>query len=122
MGQEHRVELRARDKLWATWDVSDAGMVLRHDLDDVRIATCPGLLAYDNGRQLQLAQGPQLILSEPNGQICLKVNTDDDGILSDVVDPRGKALLVVELRRPGSFGDQPIQPGSLVLNLKPMGG
>jgi hypothetical protein len=122
MGQEHRIELRTPDKLWATWDVSDAGMVLRHDLDDLRITMCPGLLAYENGRRLHLTQGSQLILSEPNGPVRLKVNTEDDGILRDVVDPRGKAFLVVELRGPGSFGDQPIQAGGLVLNLKPMGG
>ena len=120
MGQEHRIELRTPAKLWATWDVSDGGMVLRHDLDDVRIATCPGLLAYENGRQLRLVQGAQLILSESNGQVRLKVNTDDHGILSGVVDPRGKAFLVVELRGPGSVGDQPIQVGSLMLNLKPI--
>ncbi|MGO9452705.1 MAG: hypothetical protein ACLQDV_16935 [Candidatus Binataceae bacterium] len=121
MGQEHRIELRTPDKLWATLNISDAGMVLRHDLDDVGIATCPGLLAYENGCQLQLAQGLQLILSESSGQVRLKANTDDDGILSDVVDPQGKAFLVVELRGSGSIDDQPVQPGSLVLNLKPMG-
>jgi hypothetical protein len=122
MGQEHRIELRTPDKLWATWYVSDAGMLLRHDLDDLRIVMCPGLLAYENGRRLRLAQGSQLILSEPNGQVRFQVNTDYDGILSDVVDPRGKAFLVVELRGPGSVGDQRIQAGGLVLNLKPMAG
>jgi hypothetical protein len=122
LGQEHRIELRTPDKLWATWDVSDAGMLLRHDLDDLSIAMCPGLWAYENGRRLRLAQGSQLILTEPNGQVCLQVNADDNGILSDVVDPRGKAFLVVELRGLGSVGDQPIQAGGLVLNLKPMAG
>ena len=72
MGQEHRIELRTPDKLWATWYVSDAGMLLRHDLDDLSIAMCPGLWAYENGRRLRLAQGSQLILTEPNGQVCLQ--------------------------------------------------
>jgi hypothetical protein len=119
--QQHRIELRTPDKLWATWDVSDAGMELRHDLDDVRIETCPGFMAYENGRPLHLTQGaPELFLNDSNGLVRLKVNTDEDGILTDVVDPRGKAYLSVELRGPGSVGNQPVQNGELVLTLKPI--
>lgn len=121
MGQKHRIELRTPDRLWATWDVSDAGMVLHHDLDYVRIATCPGLLPYENGCALHLMQGAsELFLNGANGLVRLKVNTDEDGILIDVLDPRGKAYLVVELRGQGSVGNQPVQTGELVLTLKAM--
>lgn len=121
MGQQHRIELRASAKLWAIWAISDAGMVLRHDLDDVRIATCPGLLAYENGRQLLLRQGSGLIIGDQNGIPLREVVTDDSGVLKDVVDPQGKVLLVVEAdKSPGSIGDQPIQASSwMLLGLRP---
>ena len=121
MGKPQRIELRTPDRLWATLDISDAGMVLRHDLEDVRVETCPGFIAYDNDCALHPMQGaPELFLNDSNGLVRLKVNTDEDGILTDVVDPRGKAHLAVELRGPGSIRDQPVQSGELVLTLKPM--
>jgi hypothetical protein len=121
MNAEHRFELRVSDAVWAILSVSQKGMVLEHNLDHVRIAICPGVTMFDeDGKQLHPRQGEQLLIGDPNGLVRLKLNVDNDGTLVDVVDPRRIARLAVELRGPGSAGNNRIQEGGLVLTLKPI--
>src|SRR5712691_5545689 len=120
IGKARRFELRVANVTWATLRVSEQGLRLEHSLDDVRVAACPGLAIFDeNGNELHLNQGSQLFASDSNGLIRLKLNVEDDGTLSDVVDPSGKARVVVELGGPGSAGDSPVEMGGFGLTLKP---
>ncbi len=119
--KEQRFELRVVDDVWATLKVSQAGMMLELHLNPVRIATCPGLMIYDrDGERLSLRQGEQLLVGHQDGRILLKLKVEDDGTLVDVVDPRRLARLVVDSRGPGSIGNNPIQHGGFVLNMKPI--
>jgi hypothetical protein len=121
MNAELRFELRVSDTVWAVLRVSQEGMVLEHNLDHVHIAGCPGVTIFDgDGKELHLRQGDQLFLADPSGLIRLKLNTDDERTLVDVVDPRRLARLVVELRGGGSGGNMPIQEGGDVLTVKPI--
>jgi len=125
MSKEQRFEFRVEDSVWAILRISEHGKILEHDLSELQLAVCPGFAVFDEkGQKLKISQGDQLYLSEPSGAICLKLEVSDSndetvGDIVDVVDPKRKAHLVVNLVGPGSTGSQPIRQGGLVLNLRP---
>ena len=83
--------------------------------------SCPGLDLYDERNQLlSIKQEAQLSLNDPSGVRQLALDVDENGDITDIVDPAGKIGLVASFVGPGSAVDNPIRRGGWgwVLNVR----
>jgi hypothetical protein len=112
MAKTRRFELRSPNTIWAALLVSDQDKVLVHTLNIIEVATCPGLLAYDDaGNHLRIVdKGDHVALVDASdaSQLNLQVPTDANGDIKDVVDPLGHVVLTIESVSPGRVGNAPV--------------
>ena len=121
MQNSRRFELRSGAETWAIVSVSDRRRVLEHNLNETKVMSCAGLDLYDERNQLlSIKQEAQLSLNDPSGVRQLALDVDENGDITDVVDPAGKIGLVASFVGPGSAVDSPIRHGGWgwVLNVR----
>jgi hypothetical protein len=124
MQNSRRFELRSGAETWAIVSVSDSRTILEHSLNETKVMSCPGLDLYDERNQLlSIKQEAQLSLNDPSGVRQLALDVDENGHITDIVDPAGKIGLVANFVGPGSAVDSPIRHGGWgwVLNVRWLG-